>query len=658
MHEAFPSWGTMLVVDLAMVTVATACSVGVWLKRSEIVKAHALLGAVLMLLGLWVSVAQYIVDLAIMTVVPQFIGTERAVAAMRDLHLVYSWYINIGSAILLLTGIMITLWRLAAQLTAAERARAQEEQLRQAQMKDQELLRASEARFRDFAEASSDWFWEMDSDLRFTYFSERVRDVIGLTPKSHHGKTRAEFAANDIGSEEWRQHLATLERHEPFKDFEYQRYFPDVGWRSLSVSGVPVFDQAGTFQGYRGVSRDVTERWESDAALNESAKRYAEATRIAKLGHWVYDELEDKLTHCSEELARIHGMSRSEYETLVSSTDSDISRVHPDDREHYRTVITSAQREATGFDVEYRIVLKDGTIRHLREIGEPQLDESGRLIGSSGTVQDMTDQKMIEAELQHAKAKAEEASLAKSEFLAHMSHELRTPLNSILGYSEFLGMEPLGPLGNDSYRNYVAAINSAGGHLLQLIGDVLDLSKIEAGEMTLSEENVDIGGLLVDCRGIFVEQAKSRSIDLQPLIVRPLPRLRGDRMRLKQIVINLLSNAMKFTQQGGAVSIAAQVTDDGALEFTVSDTGKGIDPTALANIVEPFKQAHRDPKIAQEGTGLGLSLSKRLIELHDGALSIDSTVGKGTTVTVRFPGSRILPHSVARLEAAEDLFGT
>ncbi len=251
-----------------------------------------------------------------------------------------------------------------------------------------------------------------------------------------------------------------------------------------------------------------------------------------------------------------------------------------------------------------------------------------------------------EAELSRALAAANEASRAKSNFLALMSHELRTPLNAIIGFSEVLGGEMFGPLGNTRYRDYAYDIHGAGCHLLALINDILDLSKAEAGKFDLHCEEVAPGELIAECLKLMRGRAVAAKLGLTHGSNGPVPNLLVDRLRLKQVLLNLLSNAVKFTPRGGAVRVSVEMDGEGQMQIAVSDTGIGIAPDMIQPALEPFRQISSPFARNAEGTGLGLSLVKALMEGHDGKLQIDSTLNLGTTARLVFPASRVIQRAL------------
>ena len=255
---------------------------------------------------------------------------------------------------------------------------------------------------------------------------------------------------------------------------------------------------------------------------------------------------------------------------------------------------------------------------------------------------DITPWKHTEAALISAKEKADLASRGKSEFLANMSHDLRTPLSAIIGFSDVMKGEVFGPLGDPKYLEYVNDINASGIHLLALINDILDLSKIEAGKSELHEENVDVSRILKSSLSLIKARAETGGVAIEIDAASDLPAIYADERKLKQILINLLSNAVKFTADGGTVFIRIWCRPEDGYVFQVADTGIGIALHDIPKALAPFSQIDSDINRKFEGTGLGLSLTKSLVELHGGSLNLQSEVDVGTTVTVRFPAERII----------------
>ncbi len=259
------------------------------------------------------------------------------------------------------------------------------------------------------------------------------------------------------------------------------------------------------------------------------------------------------------------------------------------------------------------------------------------------------------AAIADARQLAEEANHAKSDFLARMSHELRTPLNAILGFSEVIAGEMFGPVGRARYVEYARDINGAGRHLLSIVNDILDLSRIEAGHFELADHTVDVAAVIDDAMRLTRPLASAKQIALTTAAPPNLPGVRGDALRLKQVLLNLLANAVKFSLEGGQVHIAAARHGGGHVEIRVVDNGVGIAAADIPKVFEPFLRVEGRPISRQEGSGLGLSLARRLVELHGGTLTLDSRLSQGTTVICRLPSdNRPLSTPPARISELAD----
>ncbi len=381
--------------------------------------------------------------------------------------------------------------------------------------------RENEQRFKDFANAASDWFWEMDETLHFSYFSPRFEKVSGVSPQALLGKTWRAFSDISIRSEADTQYVEALRTHMPFRNFEFSYRRADGEMSYQSANGNPIFNENGRFMGYRGTGRDVT------------------------------------ASHLAGEQLRI------------------------------------------------------------------------------------------------AKEQAEAANRAKSEFLANMSHELRTPLNAINGFSELMISSVEATPGADKLVGYAKDINESGQHLLQVINDILDLSKIEAGKLELYEDTLDVAVLLKSCMTIINERIQERGLTFTCDIPEESFYLWGDERKLKQILINLLSNAVKFTPEGGSVTLEVSGSDDCSVSFKVIDSGIGMSPASIPQIMEPFTQVDSRLSRKYEGTGLGLPLTKALVELHGGRLELTSQLGEGTVAFVCLPPERRVLRDEAKQEGRQ-----
>ncbi|MCR9218591.1 MAG: ATP-binding protein [Alphaproteobacteria bacterium] len=268
----------------------------------------------------------------------------------------------------------------------------------------------------------------------------------------------------------------------------------------------------------------------------------------------------------------------------------------------------------------------------------PVLDDAGAVIGLGGVDVDITERSEVERALKLAKEEAELANRAKSDFLANMSHEIRTPLNAILGFAELMREQVFGPLGAPRYEEYADDIYRSGKHLLEVIGDILDLSKIEAGKYEVEREVVFLRAVAESALGLVRPAAQERRIALACEIPEGM-RIEADRRAVKQILLNLLSNAVKFTPEGGRVALGAERAPDGAVRLSVSDSGVGVAEADIARIMEPFTQvgAPMVRRGGRSGSGIGLTICKRLATLMGARLAIDSRVGEGTTIALVFP---------------------
>jgi signal transduction histidine kinase len=257
-----------------------------------------------------------------------------------------------------------------------------------------------------------------------------------------------------------------------------------------------------------------------------------------------------------------------------------------------------------------------------------------------GFIEDVTEEKRLEDDLRLAIERAETANQAKSNFLSAVSHELRTPLNAVIGFAELLEQQIHGPLGHPSYAGYAADIHKSGEMLRDLIGGILDLSKIEAGTIDLREEVFDLSLLIGECQTVMSGMALERDIEISARALEAA-RLKADRRLFRQILLNLLTNACKFSPAGSHVEVLAGPTSDG-FELAVRDHGVGIPADRLARVTEPFVQLRSPLKATQQGAGIGLTLVKQFAELHGGRLSLHSVEGEGTTVRVLLPPERIV----------------
>ncbi len=292
---------------------------------------------------------------------------------------------------------------------------------------------------------------------------------------------------------------------------------------------------------------------------------------------------------------------------------------------------------------EVQLLRKDGSVADvLITTALLELSQKRRFMVSA--IRDVTERKHLMESMKRAKEEADTANRAKSAFLANMSHELRTPLNAIIGFSELMKNHLFGPLNNPKYEEYMEDIHFSSRHLLDIINDVLDMSKIEAGRVELIESEVAINEVLDSVTRIMSDRAQAQSVALDFKVAEDLPHVKADQRLLRQILINLVSNGVKFSPTGKSVRVRAAVLPDHHMRISISDEGCGIPADKLKVVLEPFGQVNDPRHSAGQGTGLGLPLAKAMTELHGGRLTMESKEGKGTTVYIDFPLERTMEH--------------
>jgi PAS domain S-box-containing protein len=418
--------------------------------------------------------------------------------------------------------------------------------------------------------------------------------------------------------------------------------------RIMEVNGYPIFDDDGNVESMIEYSIDITERKEFEEQLRKSEERIR--TMVDNIPGVVYRCLMDEawtMLFISDEIGVLSGYPAGDF-LGEKPKRTFASIMHEDDLEPIAQNAQRAVDERVPYTNEYRVIDKDGNVHWVLARGKAIYDEDGTPLYLDGTIFDVTEKKVMELQLEDARDAAEAANRAKSTFLANMSHELRTPMNAIIGYSEMLA-EDAEDEGHDEMVPDLEKINAAGKHLLALINDILDLSKIEAGRMDLFLETFDLRQMLEEAVATVMPLIDKNENRLETEFATDLGNVRVDLTKLRQALFNLLSNAAKFTERGTITLAAEKATrdDEEWLRLSVADTGIGIAADKLEAVFEEFSQADDSTTRDYGGTGLGLPISRRFCQMMGGDITVSSELGKGTTFTIE------LPSRVDALEAAQ-----
>jgi PAS domain S-box-containing protein len=498
-----------------------------------------------------------------------------------------------------------------------------------AQIEAERSLRDSEQRFKQLCEAASDYFWEIDGELRLTYLSPKFEAIFGLPAAEQIGKRTLDTPGVGLEPEMGRQFVVAISARKPYRDLVFFRRLPDGRVHWVKTSGVPIFDETGTFRGYRGVGTDITAQKLAAEAAVLAQGRLEHAVAHVRQPFVLYDA-EDRVLALNQAFADLH--HRTDGQSFVYKGIS--FREIAARRLRNGFYVTGAEDEAVTVELLVARHERDGEhVYHLSDDRWMLVDH--RRLPGGGSLDFWTDITAI----RRARS-AEAANRAKSDFLARMSHELRTPLNAVIGYSEMLLEDAEAAGDNAQQMEDLRRINSAGRHLLSMVNDVLDLSKIEAGKMELACEPFALGKLIDDVVATSRPLVMKNGNELVIERAGELGTVVGDQTKMRQVVLNLLSNAAKFTRQGRVVLSPRREGAEGEwIRIAVRDTGIGISAENLAKLFQNFSQVAGESGSGQSGTGLGLALSQKLCRLMGGDITVESRPGEGSCFTIRVPAA-------------------
>ncbi len=430
------------------------------------------------------------------------------------------------------------------------------------------------------------------------------------------------------GCEEAREAAAGIRRvlsgEAPSFILEYPCHSPtEQRWFRLRVAPTCV----DTVRGAVVTHVNITDRKRTDDQLRRHQLMLSSAVRIAGVGVWEFDMVKNRL-EWADETFQIFGTSKEAFGGTYADF---LAIVHPDDREAVQAIDSAAQATRGTVETEYRIVRRDGKVRLLHDRGEVTYDEEGRPLRCTGVVMDITERKRAESDLRLAKEAAEAASKAKSEFLGNVSHEIRTPMNGIIGMADLV----LGTALNPEQRDCLEMLKGSAEYLLSLLNGILDFSKSEANEIRLDVTAFGLRATIHQALKPFIPAARGKNLHFTWQVARDVPdELMGDALRLRQVLVNLVSNAIKFTEAGEVAVYVEGRPETGAqasVQFSVRDTGIGVPPDKQRIIFDAFSQADSSTTRKYGGTGLGLTIAARLVELMGGRIWVESTEGKGST---------------------------
>ncbi len=478
----------------------------------------------------------------------------------------------------------------------------------------------------------------VSTDHRYVFINNFQAWLLGIDPADAVNRTAEELLGQDYGQRSRvldRQVIETGHAVAP-----YEEPFEDATGRSrtLLTSKAPLRDMAGDVRNIVTTSIDITDRKQAALALQEQSDFLRTVLDVNPSFIFTLDQ-SGVFTLVNDALAKAYGSS---VEKMLGARPADFAPITSEGEAFNLDCARVLDENLQRLDEERCFTDPSGRQHWLQVAYVPLAVIAGRPTKVLAVCTDVTAFKEAEETMREAKLAAEASNRSKANFLANMSHELRTPLNAIMGFSEMISGQVLGPVEIPKYREYATDIQTSAAHLLAVIADILDISKVESGHIALHETDVDIRAMIERLSAEAADRAQSADIAVDLQLAARLPLLRADTQRIRQVIQNVLSNALKFTPPGGRVTIKADAASDGALRIVISDSGIGMDETEIPTALKIFGPIEQSITRAHEGTGLGLPLSVAFLDMHGARMDISSRKGLGTTVTMLFPPERSL----------------
>ncbi|MEZ0225640.1 MAG: PAS domain-containing protein [Alphaproteobacteria bacterium] len=512
------------------------------------------------------------------------------------------------------------------------------EDVRAALAHEKSVARLAEAKERQeqVMKGSSDAFWDWNLKTGDLYWSERYREMMHIPPDANFRPDLADSLGR-VHPDDIDRVMRAIDNHQKHNlpyDVEHRLRTNGGNYLWVHARGSCVRDRNGTPLRMSGSLTDITDRKLAERKLQESEERYGLAVRGSHDGLWDWNVVTNEL-FCSDRFKEILEITDPDFQP---SYDQFKARLHPDERDYIITTLEDHTRNRTPYDAEFRMRAETGEYKWLSARGASVWNEEGWATRMTGSVTDITARKLAEEEIKIARAHADKASQAKSDFLSHMSHELRTPLNSIIGMTRMLHEDDDVP---EEQREMVGIAYRSATNLLDIVNDILDLSKVEAGEMQLERIVFSFEEVMDNVMETMLPLSSGKGLTFGcNFSAGTLPYLVGDPTRLGRIIVNLVGNAIKYTEQGSVtvdIECPADGDDQVMLKFSVTDTGIGIPKDKLEVIFDKFAQADTTITRKYGGTGLGLHITRRLVEKMGGIMSVESQLGKGSRFWFNIP---------------------